>query len=414
MEILDIDDLHEKDFDRLYDFINKKDNISNKNIKNNLLWNIIYLRKAFRQSENYYKRSSKLKTSYNYIIFQDKEIKGIVVISADTRIPIKLFDLSIISNKIFLQQLIFSNTSQNIISNIIEKFNRNFNKENYLIKSYVDSNIDNINMLISSNGFILGCIDGKTFVNKNNIYYNFIINIPLAKNTKFNNAYLVGILMDYYGLNDIDDEINGEINGEININKRDKMESSSKIFKGTQTISKDKKTKNVKLTLKQLQSDTINIITKNIFDVEEILDLPEYNYDYYKMSFIKRMGIVYNLEKFNNVNEYIMKRYFKKPIIFNKSIYNLYEHNINYIKDKIKEYNYYANNVFFSNLVRNLIKYNAQSIIISYFLKEIEMKIISKFNKKLILTSSYETIEYLSVYKCDIITKRSYKTKFHS
>jgi hypothetical protein len=162
--------------------------------------------------------------------------------------------------------------------------------------------------------------------------------------------------------------------------------------------------KSVKLTKKQISTQAIKIIMRDIYDIPEIQYLPEHNYDYFKMYSMKYMTVfLYAIERKMSIHDYVMKR-FSGSILFNEYIYKLYYNfyktsfeNINVqmdeLKDKLLNINYIIkNNSNFILQTENMLTHN----------------LIRKYNNPLIITNSIDKMKYFIVYKNDIISIKQF------
>ena len=98
-----------------------------------------------------------------------------------------------------------------------------------------------------------------------------------------------------------------------------------------------KVSKSGRITKKSVPIPDIKIITKNIYDIEEIQNKPDYNNDFFKMYSLKYIfAFDYLINKNLTVNEYVMKRFFSSSLLFNDKIYKLLSKIINVSINSLK------------------------------------------------------------------------------
>jgi hypothetical protein len=412
LKILDLDNFEDDisknniDIDDIYNFIRDKNNIINKDIINKLLWNIIYLGKVYNKSENYYKRSSKRKTIFTYLIIDNKTIYGIIILTIMKHIPFKLIDLSIIINKKFIIEYNLSNSksnsknknkndnNNNIFLKVFEEFNKIVNTENYLINCYCNAEHNELDNVLLNCGFNLGYIDNQTYIYNNNIYYNYVINNSIDVKNILTTSNIISVLLDYYNLDEII-YTSGSSNKLTKLFKHDKLSKQDII-----------RPKTLKHSIYFKLDKYKDVVTKNIYDVKEIIDLPEYNYDFTIIQgilFIKRI-FFYNIKKdeINNdyINNLVLQRYFRKPLIYNEYLNKLYFKSNYYLLNNI---NIKIQNVTINKLLNNINKYDTNININKVLRTKIISKILEKYNNKLIITNSNDEIEHFINYKNDIV-----------
>lgn len=400
MDILELEDLEDEYYKNLYYFIKLENNITNRQISDNLLWNIVYLRKAFLKSETFYKRSSRYKSKYTYVIInKDKTnkndiIQGIVIITLQTKVPINCYNLLFIVNANVIKEMEHNIVEkENILYKIISKFNNNenVNDKNYILNIYIDSSLKEFNNAISNNNFTLGYIDSETYTNNNNIYYKIQLNNNNGLNgkTTITKSSIIKLLLTIYGL---------EQSNKLHISTQNSKKTAISISPSTQ-LGKH----SGKLTQKHkgaVSGNSNEIISKYIYEVDEIQNRPEYNYDFTKMHCIKSTeNFVLGFEN-NNLIELVMQRYFKKEYIYNQEIFDIYLNSFKFMKDKYNT-NMFKNNNLFEPLIENFKKYNIG--IIRFFKTSLPTELLYKFNNKLVITNSSLEIENLSNLKCDFI-----------
>lgn len=406
MDIVELEDLQDEYYKDLYYFIKLETNITNRLISNNLLWNIVYLRKAFLKSETFYKRSSRYKSKYSYVIInKDKSnkndiIQGIVIITLQTKVPINCYSLLFIVNANVIKNMEYKivekgKENENILYKIISKFNNNENVDdkNYILNIYIDSDLKELNKAISNNNFTLGYIDSETYTNNNNIYYKIQLNNNNGFNgkTTITKSSIIKLLLSIYEL---------EPSSTLHISTQNSKKTAISISPILQLAKHSGK-----LTQKHkgiVSGNSNKIINKYIYEVEEIQNRPEYNYNFTRMHCIKSTEIFVLGFHNNNLKELVMNRYFKKQNIYNQEIFDIYLNIFKFMKDKYNK-NIFINNNLFEPLLENLKKYNISSYILRFFKTSLTTELLYKFNNKLVITNSDLEIENLSNLKCDFI-----------
>jgi hypothetical protein len=80
-----------------------------------------------------------------------------------------------------------------------------------------------------------------------------------------------------------------------------------------------------RITKKRTSAPEIKIITKDIYDIHEIQNLPEYDYDFFKMYSMKFLFIFEYLININmSVHDFVMKRFFPGSLLYNENLYKIY------------------------------------------------------------------------------------------
>jgi hypothetical protein len=374
MKLLKTDELDENELDKLYSFLMQSGNIINKFNMNNIIWSIIYLRKIFNKSYKS-KKNNKERVKYNYIITNSDEMICFFTlhyIKKDNNISIADLTL-ILKNKEHLEKIF------NIIQSEFQELSSIMSNINLLSIYIPNTELALVQNISNNTDFELGFLDNTTYKEECNVYYNLYINDNLVsdkQHDKYHDKYhayskgqIIELLMNQYGVN---------------------------------TIVNPKREISAKLTRKSIAVPEIKIVTKNIFDIKEIQDLPEYDYDFNKMYLIMDIYslIYYIFNKRNNITEnIIMERFFpENTIYFNKKLYDIY-FNI-YTRYYAVLSSFKIKDIFFNNLV-NII--NNYKLPFSRYIGD-NLKIITHFKpNRLILTGSRTEIEYFSNYKCDII-----------
>ena len=377
MKVLKTDELDNIKIDNLYTFLSKTNNITNKiNINNNIIWNIIYLRKIFNKSIKS-KRSRKEIIKFNYVITNNNEI----ICFFSLHFIRKDADIDIVDLSFIITENYYNTETIKLIQ---EEYNRlsQANSNLCILAVYIPINLikaektidnateKNSNNIIENCEFQMAFMDNKTYQEENLVYY--YINNDQDYKTDITRGNIIQLLMKQYGLNEI-------------INPRSELRISRK------------------LTQKSLSIHEYKVITKNIFDIKEIQDLPEYDYDYFNIYSVKFFSFIsYLLQNKNpNIHDFIMKRFFSS-LKFNKYIFNIYFALFNYIY-KLGYINTIHDSIFDIKYLTNVNNQFIQQINNFYI-----EKILLKNNKKnLIITNSIDTIKYFNKFKIDIIRTKN-------
>jgi hypothetical protein len=382
LKAIPCEELNEKQIELLYKFLQDKDTIYNKDrsLSSSILWDVIYLRKIFSKSV-YSRKSGKYRAKYNYVILEDDKIITFFTLHHIS----KKTDLNILELQTILDKSLLSHVKQDMMLDINNLMILEFNKissgflVNTVLTIYIPVSNDNLNNLANlanqanqeedNKGLSLIFIDNQTFKETYNIYYKLYTQQNTHPNEEITTGYITNKLLEHYGLNTI-------------INPTRELSG--------------------KLTRKSIAIPDIKIITKNIFDIKEIQNLPEYDYDFDKMYLIMDIYslIYYIFNKRNNITEnIIMERFFpENTIYFNKKLYDIYFNIYTRYYDVLSSFK--IKDIFFNNLV-NII--NNYKLPFSRYIGD-NLKIITHFKpNRLILTGSRTEIEYFSNYKCDII-----------
>lgn len=395
VQIKSTESLNNKKIDELFIFLLDKTNFKNKVDVNTLFWDIIYLRKLLNKSIKS-KRSTKRNLRYNYVLLDDKDniiacISYKYLLATETE-NLELWDLTII-----IKPELYDDT---INTALIKHFREHDALENAVLAVYMPVGNHKVSALFNKdncdcdyessrdgNGmckFVFGLEDNITYQEKYNIYYNFQLSRPLKSITgviqskpaiSITTGGIISLLLNGYNLDTV-------------------------IQRRTGTIQRSRMTK------KQIPIPDIKIITRNIYDIPEIQNLPEYDYDFFKMYSLKYLFIFeYLINKNMSVHDFVMKRFFGGSLTYNKNLYNLYlkivntaveNINLDNLKDKILNINY-------------IIKNN------QYFIYEIENalvnNLIGKYKNRLIISNNYDKLKYFSIYKNDIISIKQFTDK---
>ena len=379
MKLVKTDDLDDRGLDNLYSFLIKSDNISNKFNTNNIIWSIIFLRKIFNKSFKS-KRSTKERAKYNYIIKHDNKIQcffSLQYLSKDD--DVNIVDLTTIIDKDY-------DYNTNILKLILDEFyelskNTSISAVN-ILAVYIPVNIQQLNIEINNNiGFELAFQDTTTYQESNNVYYNHYMQVNDANDE--NNARIKKSKYNEYSKVQIIELLMNQYNVNIIVNPK-------------KEISK-------KLTRKSIDILDFKVVTKNIFDIKEIQDLPEYNYDYLKVYSLKLYSffkyLLNNKKDDINIDDFIIKRFFSQKLLFNKYIYSLYQKIYNFIYK-------FLNIKIFTDFILNLdylikMDYLFIDTIDNLYLENIINMNINK--NKLLITNSLYKLNYFTKYKLDII-----------
>ena len=379
MKSIECELLKDKQIEQLYDFV-KKHSInnynSNKAIDNSVLWNIIYLRKLIKRTLYYSKRSSKHKLKFDYVIFNKSEV---VCFFSLTMKREDVWELSVISE---FHDDIKSNEA--IMKCIITQFNSAVDKDvKFPICSlYINENARHIEKLFMEHTsyFKHIFVDELTYIEKYNVLYyigggsgsesvsNEGVNVVDARNEQ----YVYDTLQNVYNLSKVMEE----------------------------PVSKQSVRK---LTVK-LQTP-MKIITKDIFDIKEIQNRPEFEgYDYSKIIFIKDSSFIFNIINSMNIDivQFITNRFFNGNKIYNERLFNLYKYGYKYINNI--NYNTLLD-IYRSNTIFNTsnINFKENTLFHNYIISNIIKNIINKNNNLLIITNSIDDIISYKEYNIDII-----------
>jgi len=170
MKSIECELLRDKQIEQLYNFVKKHSTNSynsNKNIDNNILWNIIYLRKLINRTLYYSKRSSIHKLKFDYVIFNKAEVVCYFSLTMKRQ---DVWELSIISE--FLDDM---KSNETIIKLIITRFNSVVDKDIKIsiCSLYINENARNIEKLFMEHTsyFKQIFIDELTYIEKYNVLY---------------------------------------------------------------------------------------------------------------------------------------------------------------------------------------------------------------------------------------------------
>ena len=272
MNLLNVDTLNKDMLNKLYQFLIKPNNFLNKQNISNIIWNIIYLHKILVKSIRS-KRSKKEQINFNYIITNANSKHNEIIcfftfhfpkgINSKSDIPLLLnfIELSVIIDPKYNFTDIFHiiiNQYQKLCEELVVN-NHELHASNILCIYIPLEKVDINNALVDCQ-FELAFKDNSTFRKEYFIYYKFYESISSLtnkdyknqRNNKITSGDIIGYIMNYYGLNKV-----------LSIQPDKIMTSASS-----------------KLTRKSVQFGEIKMITRNIMDIKELQDLPEYDYDY--------------------------------------------------------------------------------------------------------------------------------------
>ena len=403
MKLLGTDNLDDNKLEKLYKFLTNSDNITNKININNLIWSIIYLRKIFNKSIKS-KKSQRERVKYNYIITDNDEIIcffSLHYVNKENNITIADLTL-LISNK-------YNNKEQqNNITTIIDIILDEFHKLSKWMTSinilafYLPNNLNELtNYARSISKFDFAFIDNTTYREECNVYYNLFINDDLLPNKlhekqlhakqlhekqhEYTKGKIIELLMNQYGVNTI--------------------------INPTREISR-------KLTRKSMAIPDFKVITKNIFDIEEIQDLPEYDYDYIKVYSVFYFTLleyfINNKQQLNTINlkNFIKDRFFPGSLISNDNIIQIYSKIIDFIIVNYSNCNVKSNviniNYIFKNKVNSKVSHFIKNKLLYSLLNNSLLNMNMNMNKnnkyKIIISNNFKTIEYFNNFTTDIIS----------
>jgi hypothetical protein len=394
----DINLLSTESLEKVYEFCQNENNISNKFKDTNTLWNILYLRKLINKSVNYTNRSSKHQSYFNYVILNKEPSKNkqytfnidnvnnilcnfsIKIISKPSELTNNeyfVYEMTVILNKnldISVEQYIFNKIKEQIID-LHNDYNRIAIKDkkrgvlNTLVVLYVNNDFHNKNKeWFVENQLYYGIEDKYNYDEPFKVYYYLYREQDQDQNgnDSVNNVIsskilneCVDIIDNLYFITDSKEYAMNRMKG--------KMSSSLKLTKQIST----------KITRKRSYSleKSCKSVLKYIWEIPEIIDRPEYNFDF---SFRHMLSYIYfynvNMDKMNQYS--IKNSFFQEPKIFNELLlenyekifnlfYHLYEHNksnkynskllfnMNVIKadNKLSRFNNFIN----TNIIRNII-----------------------------------------------------------
>jgi hypothetical protein len=382
LKVISCDELNENMIELLYIFLQNKHNIYNKDktISSSILWDVIYLRKLFSKSI-YSKKSSKYRVKYNYIILEDNKIITFFTLNH----ILKKSDFNLLELQFILDNKILNDN--NVLNDIKKLIMDEYTKithiliNNSIMVLYLPLDMENSDFMnIMINNLEYGFNDDQTFIKTYQVYFQISSihsnNSKISK-SKISKSTIIKNLLDNFGLNTI--------------------YNSLSIRESTRQSTK-------KLTKKTIAIPEFKVITKNIFDIKEIQDLPEYDYDYIKVYSIKIASsfISYLLNtKIHNINEFIKNRFFRGSIKFNNNIYNLYKEifKFTYENINIKKINDSLFNIDYLLKINNTFIYTINNLYCENIMK--------RYNKKLIISNAIDTITYFSSFKIDIIRSKS-------
>lgn len=394
MNLLNVDTLNKDMLNKLYQFLIKPNNFLNKQNISNIIWNIIYLHKILVKSIRS-KRSKKEQINFNYIITNANSKHNEIIcfftfhfpkgINSKSDIPLLLnfIELSVIIDPKYNFTDIFHiiiNQYQKLCEELVVN-NHELHASNILCIYIPLEKVDINNALVDCQ-FELAFKDNSTFRKEYFIYYKFYESISSLtnkdyknqRNNKITSGDIIGYIMNYYGLNKV-----------LSIQPDKIMTSASS-----------------KLTRKSVQFGEIKMITRNIMDIKELQDLPEYDYDYNIIYTIRIPNYFYSYDENTNIDSYVKNRFFSNNIInYDKDLFEIYKNfTIFFFKLNIQ---YIRKNLVFKDLETIFKKYNIglffnRFMIDNYLIVENTIK-----NNALILTSSDIEINKFNDYKCDII-----------
>jgi hypothetical protein len=139
-------------------------------------------------------------------------------------------------------------------------------------------------------------------------------------------------------------------------------------------------------------------------DIKELQDLPEYDYDYVKMFFLKTSlpNYFYNNNSIiDNISNYINKRYFPNDNVnYDNKLFEIYKELLSFYYEL--DIKYIRENFIFKDLDKLLMKYNIGINFLRYLTDNL-LVIKKNIKNSLILTSSDIEIKNFLGFKCDII-----------
>lgn len=389
MHIKSTESLSNKKLDELFIFLLDKSNFKNKMDVNTLFWDLIYLRKLLNKSIRS-RKSSKKNLIYNYIML-DSDDKIIGCISYKYLLEVEtlaLWDLTIIIKPEHYDDSV--NTT--LIKNFREHDNFRSEYEPAVLAVYMPVENHKINSFFTSESssirgytFAFGLEDSITYSEKYNIYYNFQPLQNTNHDTKSNTSTIHTIPKSIITTGNIISLLLNSYNLDSIIQQRT----------GTLQLSR--------ITKKRISAPEIKIITKDIYDIHEIQNLPDYDYDFFKIYSMKFLFIFEYLININmSVHNFVMKRFFPGSLLYNENLYKIYTKIVNTavenikiedVKDKILNINFIIkNNNYFVYEIEHALVYN----------------LVGKYNNRLIITNNLSKIKYFSIYKNDIISIKQF------
>ena len=440
MKTIDCYELNVKSLQKIYEFVNNKNCISNKEIEdsNSILWNILFLRKIINKSINYTRRSSKYTSKFEYVILD--RIQDSTPDSVHTQDDNQddnqdnnqddNFEKTIIDNiekiKCFFSFVLISKSNypvyelsvilldglppaeeNTILENIKNAFlNISALSKNALFTLYADTKFTRsvnswFSVNSSSDNLVYATLDKYTYIKPYNIYfYNNTLALKTGKVGKPSKSIIneyVNIIEDVYFID--------RSSKDIDVFKRSKF-----TLKQTQTQIQRTIKQTMNKTKKQIQESNMNVCNmnmKNIWDVSEIIDRPEYDFDFAYINlfsvFFVYINKYYNYDPILVINLLLMK----KPKKYNDKLAK------NYIK--IYKYLKYFKNVKNIKNIKNinseiinfefLFNTNELSRLNTYIRTNIFFKNIKSNYKinKLCITNSDDDIKILKDYNINII-----------
>ena len=373
MHIKSTESLSNKKIDELFIFLLDKSNFKNKMNMNILFWDVIYLRKLLHKSIRS-RRSSKKNSLYNYVMLDNND-NIIACISYKYLLEVEHISLSLWDLTIIIKPEHYDDTLNiALIKNFREHNDFQNAYEQAVLAVYIPIENRKINSFFTDDMFAFGLEDSITYSEKYNIYYNFQVTLEstsIIPKQNITTGKIISLLMDGYNLDSI-------------IQRR----------AGTIQLSR--------ITKKRTSAPEIKIITKDIYDIHEIQNLPEYDYDFFKMNSLKILFLKYVSNMNMSAHDFVMKYLFGGSLLYNENLYKIFlkivntaveNINIKDIKDKILNIDYIINNDFFFVFeIENIFLYN----------------LVKKYNNRLIITNSLAKIKYFSIYKNDIISIKQF------
>jgi len=410
---VDVNLLSIASLEKVYEFCQNENNISNKFKDTNTLWNILYLRKLINKSINYTNRSSKEQSYFNYIILNKEPTKtkqytfnidntnnilcnfSIKIINKPyglTNNEYLVYEMTVILNKNLdtsESRYIFNKIKEQIIDlhnnyNSIAIKDKKRDVLNTLVVLYVNNDFHNKNKeWFVENQLYYGIEDKYNYDEPFKVYYYLYREQDQdgkdIKNNVISNKILnecVYIIDNLYFITD---------SKEYAMNRmKSKMSLSLKLTK--------KVSANITRTRSYSLEKSCKSVLKYIWEIPEIINRPEYNFDF---SYIHLSKFIYHYGLKFDKNS-LKKYYFNEPKLFNELLLENYEPMF-ILSKLLRKNNDYSNDKIIFDI--NLIKSdNNFTKLFSFVNTRIIENIINIYNKsnRLIITNSINDLNILN------------------
>lgn len=385
------DKLNEKELNKLYDYLTgDKLIISNEEVLNNILWEVIYFRKIINKSI-LSRRSQKQKQKYNYVILDGhNKIQCFFSLT-------KLSNTETSKEKDMLDNLEYDKI------NIYELFLLMHNNADinsilqYIIKVF--SNLANDGKIRKKLNILTLYLDTKNtishYITHNNTPFEIALIDTISHKKPFNLYYLTNI----YNITG-----NADINSHRDISSINSSISKGQIITlllelyGLNNIILPAQVKKRVLTKKSIAIPKLSMVLKDINEMTELQNLPEYDYDITLLAFKYKSIVNYIVQ--NNfilskeqIHKFIMNSFFGKARIFNQDIYDIY---YNIIENFIKKYKCNVDDIKSKYFNLGFLLQKKYDDELKYIDNAINENIFSKYNDNLYISNILTLIKKLN------------------